>query len=382
MRALRILAACLLIAVVAASGTLWPRTASAGSPAASTSTLTAAFHDDFTTLDPAQGYDPFSWTGEHEIFDTLVGYANKPGVAGTKLVPDLAAALPTVSFHGKWYTFTLRHDVRFAPPVNRTVTSADIQYSIERALAKRTAGPMYQSPFWSPLSGTAAFWNGKAAHIRGIHLLGRFGIQFRLDSPDLAFENVLALPFAAAVPRERVVAEGKNWAQRPVGTGPYMLQSWRRGRQMVLVGNPNYFHAGVPRVPRVVIQFGVDEHLQVLRAEKGQLDLPGNFVTSTDYLALRNSSRRSGLVGVRDIGVWFLSMNMQMAPFKGNLKLRRAFNMAINKAHIVRLLNGRALPMNGVLPPTMPGANPHFTYYTYQPAAARALLKQAGYKPG
>src|SRR5205807_2149427 len=92
--------------------------------------------------------------------------------------------------------------------------------------------------------------------------------------------------------------------------------------------------------------------------------------------------RRSGLVGVRDIGVWFLSMNMQMAPFKGNLKLRRAFNMAINKAHIVRLLNGRALPMNGVLPPTMPGANPKFTYYRYTPTAARALLAQAGYKPG
>jgi len=382
MRALRILAACLLIAVVAASGTLWPRTASAGSPAASTSTLTAAFHDDFTTLDPAQGYDPFSWTGEHEIFDTLVGYANKPGVAGTKLVPDLAAALPTVSFHGKWYTFTLRHDVRFAPPVNRTVTSADIQYSIERALAKRTAGPMYQSPFWSPLSGTAAFWNGKAAHIRGIHLLGRFGIQFRLDSPDLAFENVLALPFAAAVPREIAARDGKRFSDHVVGTGPYRLQSWAHGRQMVLVANPNYFRPGIPHVHRVVIQFGVDQHLQILRAERDQLDLPGNLVTSTDYLALRTGSYARQLTPTKDIGVWYIAMNMQLAPFKGNLALRRAFNNAIDKNHILRLINRRGFTVNGIFPATMPGSNPHFSYYKYNPGQAAAELKRAGYTPG
>jgi ABC-type transport system substrate-binding protein len=350
--------------------------------AATSPTLTAAFHDDFSTLDPAIGYDPFSWTGEHEVFDTLVGYTNAPGVAGTRLIPDIAASMPKISYGGRWYTFQLRHDVRFSPPVNRVVTADDVRYSIERALVKKTAGPMYQNPFWSPLSGTAAFWAGKSAHIRGIHVLGKFAIQFRLDSPDLAFENILALPFAAVVPRERVVAEGKKWSDHPTGTGPYMLQSWQHGRQMILVKNPNYFHKGIPHVPRVVIQFGVDEHLQILRAEKGQLDLPGNLVTSTDYLALRSGRFSKQLVSVRDIGVWYLSMNTQMAPFKGNLTLRRAFNMAIDKPHIIRLINGRGLIMNGVLPPTMPGANPKFHYYSYNPAQARRLLAQAGYKPG
>ncbi|HLJ67803.1 MAG TPA: ABC transporter substrate-binding protein [Chloroflexota bacterium] len=380
-RARTIYALASILALLAAA-VAFPDRAGAGVPALPTGTITAAFSSDFSTLDPAIGYDPFSWTGEHEIFDTLVGYTNAPGLTGTHLVPDLAAAMPKISFHGRWYTFQLRHDVRFAPPVNRLVTAADVQYSIERALAKSTNGPMFQSGFFSPLSGTAAFWSGKAKHIRGIHVINRFAIQFRLDSPDLAFLDVLTLPFAAVVPREQVARLGKHWADHVIGTGPYMLQTWQHGRQMILVRNPNYFRRGFPIEPRVVIQFGVDPHLQILRAEKSQLDLPGNEVTGTDYLALRRSSFRRQLYPVKDIGVWYIAMNMQMAPFKGNLALRRAFNMAIDKGKLFRLLNGRAILMNGILPPTMPGANQHFTYYKYNPAAARAELAKAGYKPG
>ena len=61
---------------------------------------------------------------------------------------------------------------------------------------------MFQSGFFSPLTGASAFWAGKASHIRGIHVISPTRIQFRLDSPDLAFENILALPFAAVVPKE------------------------------------------------------------------------------------------------------------------------------------------------------------------------------------
>jgi ABC-type oligopeptide transport system substrate-binding subunit len=57
-------------------------------------------------------------------------------------------------------------------------------------------------------------------------------------------------------------------------------------------------------------------------------------------------------------------MNTRLAPFRGTVALRRAFNMAIDKSHIVRLLNGRAIAMNGILPPTMPVANQHFAMYS------------------
>lgn len=371
----------LLTAALISAAFVTPRAASAHRPGAGSGTLTAAFHDEFDTLDPAIGYNPFAWTGEHAIFNGLLGYANLPGKRGTQLVPDLATSLPSISHGGRIYTFRLRSDVRFAPPVNRAVTASDVRFSIERALAKRTAGPMYQSSFFSPLSGSAAFWAGKAAHIRGIHVLGPSTIQFRLDTPDIAFQDILALPFAAVVPYEVTARWGKKFSHHVVGTGPYRLQTWSHSH-MTLVANPNYFRPGLPRVPHVSIQFGVDEHLQILRAERNQLDLPGNLVTSTDYLALRRGPYARQLAAIPDIGVWYLAMNTKMTPFAGNLRLRRAFNEAINKRYLLRLVNGRGVVMNGILPPTMPGANPRFSMYRYNPAGARTDLKAAGYGPG
>lgn len=367
--------------VIAAS--LVPSAAGAHRVSAPVKTLTAAFDADFTSLDPAIGYDPFSWSGEHAIFSSLLDYAATTGRAGTRLVPGIAAAMPRVTHGGRIYTLHLRPGIHFAPPVRREVTASDFKYSIERALAKSTAGPMYQSPFFSPISGAAAFWSGKTRHIRGIHALNRYTIQFRLDTPDISFENILALPFADAVPHEVVARYGtKHFGDHAVGSGPYVLQSWQHGRQMVLVRNPLYFRKGLPHVPRVVIQFNVDDHLQILRAERNQLDLPGNLVTSADYLALRTGQYRRQLVSLPDIGVWYLAMNTQMAPFKNNLILRRAFNMAIDRTRIIRFVNGRAVPMFGILPPTMPGANPRFHYYKYDPSTAARLVRKAGYQPG
>jgi ABC-type transport system substrate-binding protein len=379
---LRLASIVALVAALIAVAVLPGRAGASHAPAAA-NTLTAAFDADFTSMDPAQGYDPFSWTGEHAVFNGLLGYAHAGGKAGTRLVPDIAAFSPAVGNGGRVYTFTLRRGVRFSPPVNREVTAADFKYSIERALAKSTAGAMFQSPFFSPLSGTAAFWSGKAKHISGIRVLSRYRIQFRLSSPDIAFENILALPFAAVVPHETVAKYGnKGFSNHVVGTGPYMMQSWQHGRQMVLVANPNYFRSGLPKVPKVVISFNVDDHLQILRAEKNQLDLPGNLVTGTDYLALRTGQYQKQMVSQPDIGVWYLAMNMKMAPFKGNLALRRGLNMAIDRTHIIRLINGRGFPMYGILPPTMPGANAHFRYYSYNPTKAASTIRKAGYPSG
>jgi ABC-type transport system substrate-binding protein len=343
-------------------------------------TLHTAFSADFQTLDPAVGYDPFTWTGEHAIFDGLLDYAHTTGLAGTALRPHLAAALPTIADGGRLYTFTLRHGVYFQAPVNREMTAADVRYSIERALSPRTTNAaMVGSPFWSSLQGVSAFWNKKASYVSGITTQGRYGISFRLTSPDRSFLNVLALPFTSVVPREWVQRWGSAFSDHALGTGPFILQSWAHGSRMALTRNPRYFQSGVPRLDNVVIDFNVADHLQVQRVQSGALDLGGNLVTAQDFLSLKGSP---GLISAPDVAVNYLAFNMTQAPFKGNLSLRRAVNMAINKRFILRLLNGRGLIMNGVLPPTMPGANPHFTYYSYDPAMAAQLLRKAGYHPG
>jgi ABC-type transport system substrate-binding protein len=347
-------------------------------------TLHTAFDADFSTLDPAVGYDPFAWTGEHSIFEGLLDYASASGAAGTTLVPRLAASLPVVSKDGLTYTFTLRQGVHFQAPVSREVVAEDVRYSVERALSPNTPNAaMNGSSFWSSLQGTAAFWSKKATHISGITVSGKYGISFRLSSPDRAFLNILAMPFASVVPSEWVAKWGKKFGDHALGTGPFVLQSWVHGSQMVLARNPSYYRPGVPLVDKVVIDFNVSDHLQVQRVQAGVLDVGGNLVTADDFLSIKNDAKWSKyLTAAPDIAVNYLGFNLTQAPFKGTLKLRQALNMALNKAFILRLLNNRGIAMNGILPPTMPGADTHFTYYAYDPTKAAALLKSAGYSSG
>ena len=70
-----------------------------------------------------------------------------------------------------------------------------------------------------------------------------------------------------------------------------------------------------------------------------------------------------------------------MAPFD-NKEVRQAVNMAINKDRIVQIVNGRAVVANQPLPPAMPGYDPNYEGYAYDPEAARALLSAAGFPDG
>jgi oligopeptide transport system substrate-binding protein len=74
-------------------------------------------------------------------------------------------------------------------------------------------------------------------------------------------------------------------------------------------------------------------------------------------------------------------MNVKMAPFD-DVKVRQAVNMAINKDRIVQIINGRAVPANQPLPPSMPGYIKDFAGYKYDPEGAKKLLAEAGHPDG
>ncbi len=378
--------ATLTLAALTLSPCAWQAEARATTPAiTSGGTLRTAFDAPLSTMDPAVGYDAYTWTGEHAVFDGLLDYSSGTGLAGTQLVPRLAASMPTVSKDGLTYTFQLRHGVRFQPPLNREVTADDVKYSIERALSPRTPkAQMVGSSFWSSLQGVSDFWNKKAQHISGITVSGKYGITFKLTTPDRAFLNVLAMPFTSVVPHEWVDKYKDKFSEHPLGTGPFMVDSKDTvpGTRLVLVRNPNYFRKGLPYLDKVIIDFNVADHLQIQRVQAGALDLAGNLVTSDDFLSLKNDPKWSRyLAYAPDIAVTYLAFNLKQKPFEGNLKLRQAINMAINKQQILKLINGRGVIMQGILPPTMPGADPKFSYYPYDPQKARALLAAAGYGP-
>ncbi len=327
--------------------------------------------NDVPTLDPAAGYDTVSWEFEQMIFSTLVRY----GDADVKLHPDVALSWD-VSPDATVFTFHLRHDVRFTS--GRAVTSADFRYAIERVLNPRTSSKGME--YFRSIVGAPEFTAGRAAHLSGLETPDPWTIIFHLAAPDPIFVDKLAMPFASAVPREAVERWGEDFARHPVGSGPFMLKEWIGGQRIVIVRNPNYFIRGLPKLDAVVDLLGVSAELEWLKFEAAEIDV--SAIPTAEFVYVMNTPSLKRLTTHQvTVATQYLGMNCQMAPFT-DLRVRQAFNYAIDKQKLIALLNGRGVVARGVMPPTLPGYSPEVKGYPYDPDRARRLLAEAGVSHG
>ena len=329
--------------------------------------LHLATRDDIPTLDPVAGYDTASWGFEQMLFDTLVRYSD----SGVDLVPDAATQWES-SADKRTFTFHLRPNIRFSN--GRTVISSDFKYEIERVLepANNSQGVEY----YREIAGAEQYINGRAKSVTGIETPDSRTIIFHLTAPDPIFLAKLAMPFAAAVPSEVVTRFGKDFSRHAVGSGPFMLREWESGQRIVLVKNPYYFLKGVPYLDAVVEQMGVDDNLEWLKYETGEIDV--SAIPPAEFPYVMKTPRLKALtLKLVTLATDYLGMNCQLAPFT-DIRVRRAFNYAINKAKFIAVFNRRGIAATGVLPPGLPGYDPTIRGYPYDPVKARELLEQAG----
>jgi ABC-type transport system substrate-binding protein len=375
-RLTRVLALIVLLAIpsslVTVSGNAGAHSRSSATPAHG-GLLTQGFKDDLATLDPAIGYDWNNWPAEKMVFDGLLDYNE-----GTTIEPRLAAAMPIISNGGRTYTFTLRQGVHFQN--GREVTADDVAYTINRVLDPKTKSP--GQSFFLGIAGAQDFANGKGTSASGIKVLGRYSVRFTLTQPDTTFLNVMAMNFAYIVPKEVVAKEGAGFGHAPVGTGPFILKQWVAGQKLVFVRKPNYFISGLPYLDGITFLIGLDPTVALLRLESGQLDMLADPIPAADFVSIRNDPKYANqLVRYVQPETTYITMNTQVAPFN-NVKVRQAVNMAINKDRVVKLMAGRGVVANQILPPLMPGYDPGYKGYAYDPAQAKHLLAQAGYSHG
>ena len=123
--------------------------------------LTVLAADDVDFVDPAETYYAFGYTVHYAVNRPLYSYA--PGDAGPR--PDLADGAPRVSADGRTVTVRLKAGIRYAPPVDREVTSKDVKYAFERAFSAHVASP-YASLYFGDIVGAPAK-PGPIADIRG-----------------------------------------------------------------------------------------------------------------------------------------------------------------------------------------------------------------------
>ncbi len=328
------------------------------------------YKDDVSTLDPAIGYDWQNWSMIKSLFSRLMDY--KPGT--TELIPDLAESY-AISDDGLTYTFKLRHGVKFHN--GREMTADDVAYTLDR-----TVDPKTQSPgqgFFKSIAGYDDMAGGKADHLAGVKVVDPYTIAITLSKPDATFLQVVALNFAGVVAKEDVEKWGADYGHHPDGTGAFYLDHWSLGQEVVFKRNPDYYLKGAPYLDEIDFQIGAEPLTALLQLQKGQVDIVGDGIPPAKFLeVMNNPDEKKLVVSAPQLETSYLTMNVNMKPLN-DVRVRRAINMAINKDRIIKIINGRADPANQPLPPGMPGYDPNFKGYPYDPAQAKALLKDAKY---
>src|SRR5205085_6458402 len=150
------------------------------------------------------------------VYTPLLTYRHASGHAGTELVPGLAESLPQVSRDGRTYWLKLRAGLRYSD--GEPVRASDFEHAIERVLALASPG----TSFFLGIDGAQQYVGRKrhGGRLRGITTDDRTrAIAIRLTQPDGTFPNVLAMVFAAPVPRSTPFSN--RTASPPPGVGPY-----------------------------------------------------------------------------------------------------------------------------------------------------------------
>ena len=194
-----------------------------------------------------------------------------------ELEPGLADGLPEVSEDGLVYTFRIKPGAMFAGPdfEPREVTAADVAYGMLRGLDPEPVGAPIQgwgASYLFPIKGAAAFAAGEGETVEGIEVIDDHTLQVTLEQPTSTFLLGLTIATSWPVPQEAVEERGEDFANRPVGAGPFFVQQWNKGSDITIARNPGYVDPDLPYLDEIRVDLGVDENTQVLRLESGEAD--------------------------------------------------------------------------------------------------------------
>ena len=325
------------------------------------------------SIDPQINYTAQFWQVFAGVYDGLVGFRKVAGAAGLEVVGDLAEAVP-VPERGLVYRFRLRPGVRFSD--GAVVRGADVVASFRRIF--RVGSPTGESFFGAILGAGECLKAPGECVLPGVRAEGDV-VTIELVRPDPEFLQKLALPHASILPEG---APGHDGGSVPIaGTGPYRIAAYDANEALVLERNPFFqvwSEAAQPDgfVDGVRYEYGLEAEAQVTAVLSGQADW---MYDGPPPDRLGEVARHADQVHINPaFALTFVPLNTHLAPFD-NLRVRRAFNLAVDRLAVVRLFGGRGLaaPLCQAVPPGLPGYEP---YCPYAPdlAQARRLVAESG----
>ncbi|WP_166356103.1 ABC transporter substrate-binding protein [Phytoactinopolyspora limicola] len=331
-----------------------------------------------TAMDPTQAVQPLDRVSTMMIFDGLVRY--HVGDVSAPFEPGIAEAVPEPEMDGDTQTWTIRIRDDVVCPAGRhteayQLTADDVAYSLNRA-----ADPD-RSNF---AVNYAAFDTVEVVDESTVRV-----IMSTPQSPTAFLPLISNWGPAGIVCMQAVEAEGdEEFAKYPVGTGPFMLDSYTPSQSLKLVANDDYY-LGEPLAAGWEFRFISDDAARQAALLSGDLDAAdagagdgGRWLDQVDA--------HDGLKAVATpiFGTWYFLFNTEHEPLD-DVRVRQAISHAINRDEIIAVTGENlAFPTKSVVDSALPGGIPseHVEEagleYEFDLDRARALLAEAGHEGG
>ena len=346
---------------------------SAGNDPVKGGTLTfLTIQEQLQHLDPQRNY-----TGEDLAFTsaylnrTLTSYKVSTDEAeANTLVPDLATDLGTPNDDATSWSWTLKDGPKWED--GSPITCEDVKYGVSRTFATDLIvdGPQYAVAYLDvpkAEDGTSVYkgpyvtkGNDTAAFDKAVTCDGN-KITFNLANPVPDFNFTVTLSAFAPVPK--AADTGEKYDDKPVSSGPYKIQEYTKGNQLVLVRNENWdpatddYRGAYP--DKIVVKFGqeptvIDQRIMRDSGDDARTATLGDSIQASNLAAVFNDPRMADRrTDEFDAYVYYYAVNVSKLP---NLKHRQAIAAALDRSQIRTITGGKygGELADGVIKPNLP----------------------------
>jgi len=308
-------------------------------------------------IDPAKSWDDTSAFFVNNIFDTLVRFNPKTA----QIEPSLAVSWET-SPDGRTWTFQLRRGVRFH---DHTPLDADaVVYTFFRQMDPANQNRQHDFPLFTDIF----------TFLKTVRKLGSHQVQFILSEPFFPFLATLTVECAAIVSPSAVKKAGADFANHPVGTGPYKLSSWQKNKRLVLTANKEYWR-GRPKLDEYIAT--IEPRGEVLNNyfQQGKLDILHTYSISKTVSYKKQDWVR--ITATPCLSVTFAVVNSLRPPLNRK-DIRQAMACAWDPRALKLVFQDFVLPIDSLLPKGLLADKKAAPASRFSLAKAQALMKKEG----
>ncbi len=321
-----------------------------------------------TTGQSSQGGEGQRFIGV-TLYDALINWDLSKRDEVAKLVPGLATSWSVDEASNTVWTFKLRPNVKFHD--GSTFNADAVLFNIDKVRTK-------DAPQFDPAQAAQA--STFVAPLKSWRKIDDLAVELTTDKPNAALPYLMAA-FAISSPT-RWEEMRRSWAKvadKPSGTGPWILERLVPRERAELVRNPNYWDpARVPKSDRLILLAMPDASSRVAALLAGSVDwIEAPAPDSVPKL------KSAGMQIVTNMypHIWPYQLSyIGDSPMK-DIRVRKALNLAIDRDGLVKLLGGLAMPAKGQVAPSSPWFGKPTFDITYDPEQAKKLLTEAGYGP-